>query len=81
MQDKIRDLIKQQKVVPMSAEAIAIEADLYEMGMSSFGSVQLMLALEDMFDIEFPERMLNRKTFATLATIDSSVKELIAARG
>lgn len=81
MQEKIRALIEQQKIIPMSADNIAAEADLYELGMSSFGSVQLMLALEDLFDIEFPERMLNRKTFATLASIDTSLGELIAARG
>ena len=78
---KIRDLIEAQKLVTVSADRIESEADLYELGMSSFGSVQLMLALEDHFDIEFPERMLNRKTFATIAAIDRSLTELIAARG
>ena len=48
--------------------------------MSSFASVQLMLALEEAFDIEFPESMLNRKTFATIAAIDRSVSELVSGR-
>jgi acyl carrier protein len=36
-----------------------------------------MLALEDTFDIEFPERMLNKATFATVATIRAAVAELV----
>jgi len=38
-----------------------------------------MLALEEHFQIEFPERMLHRRTFASIAAIRSSVDELIGA--
>ena len=69
---QIRELIGNHKILPVPVDAVRDEDDLYELGMSSFASVQLMLALEEAFDIEFPERMLNRKTFATIAQIDRS---------
>jgi acyl carrier protein len=35
-----------------------------------------MLALEDHFGIEFPERMLRRRTFENIASIRSAIEEL-----
>jgi len=37
-----------------------------------------MLALEDAFDIEFPERLLRRDTFESVAAIGSAIHELHA---
>jgi acyl carrier protein len=51
-------------------------SDLYDAGLTSFASVQLMLALEDHYTVEFPERMLNRRTFSSIANIVGSVSEL-----
>lgn len=77
---QIRELIGNHKILPVPLDTVRDEDDLYELGMSSFASVQLMLALEEAYDIEFPERMLNRKTFASIATIDRSVNELVSGR-
>lgn len=77
---QIRELLGNHKIIPVPVEAVADDADLYDLGMTSFASVQLMLALEEAFDIEFPERMLNRKTFQSIASIDRSVSELVAGR-
>ncbi len=77
---QIREVIGSHKILPVSLERVRDEDDLYELGMTSFASVQLMLALEEAFDIEFPERMLNRKTFSSIAAIDRSVHELVAGR-
>ncbi len=73
---QIRELIGSHKILPVPVDRVGDEDDLYELGMTSFASVQLMLALEEAFDVEFPERMLNRKTFASIASIDRSVSEL-----
>jgi acyl carrier protein len=80
MATQIRELLGSHKIIPVPVDNVADEADLYDLGMTSFASVQLMLALEEAFDIEFPERMLNRKTFQSIASIDRSVSELVAGR-
>lgn len=77
---QIRELIANHKIIPVPVERVRDEDDLYDLGMTSFASVQLMLALEEAFDIEFPEHMLNRKTFQSIAMIDRSVSELVAGR-
>ena len=63
----------------MPAETLSANADLYDAGLTSFASVQLMLGLEDAFDVEFPEHMLNRKTFSSIAAIENSISEIMRA--
>jgi acyl carrier protein len=57
------------------------QSDLFEAGLSSHASVNLMLALEEHFQIEFPERMLQRRTFASIAAIRSCLDELVGGAG
>ncbi|MHC5654912.1 acyl carrier protein [Stappia sp.] len=72
----IRSIIEKHGKLPVDATSLAEDADLYAAGLSSFASVQLMLAIEEAFDIEFPENRLNRKTFSSIAMITTTVDEL-----
>ena len=75
----IRHLIAEHGRLPVSLEMIDNNQDLYAAGLTSFAAVQLMLALEDQFNIEFPERMLNRRSFATIDSIANCVGDLVPA--
>ena len=55
------------------------EADLYQAGMTSHASVSVMLALEDAFDIEFPESMLRKATFESVSAISAALSTLVGA--
>ena len=50
--------------------------DLYEAGMTSHASVNVMLGLEDTFGIEFPDSMLNRQMFSSIEAIDTALAKL-----
>jgi acyl carrier protein len=78
LQQTIRTLLDQHGQLPVPVATLPDEADLYQAGLSSFASVQLMLALEDHFDVEFPESMLNRRTFASIGAISRAVGTLSA---
>ena len=60
----------------MEIETLADDASLYEAGMTSHASVNVMLALEDTFDIEFPDEMLKRSVFESVASISSALAQL-----
>lgn len=77
MNDTIRELLGKVGGLPVAVSGIADDADLYSAGLSSFASVQLMLGLEDRFDIEFPDRFLNRKSFASIRAIEQTVAEIL----
>ena len=55
------------------------EDDLYAMGLTSHASVNVMLALEDAFDLEFPDAMLRRSTFSSISAIRDALASLGAA--
>jgi acyl carrier protein len=44
--------------------------------MSSQASVSIMVAIEDEFGVEFPDRMLKRSVFQSISSIRTAVDEL-----
>ena len=76
MAEEIRQIIKDHGRLPLEVGALAADADLYEAGMTSHASVNVMLALEDHFDIEFPDRMLTPSVFESIASIETAIAEL-----
>lgn len=54
-------------------------ADLYQSGLTSHASVNVMLALESAFDVEFPDHMLKRSVFGSIESIRRALGELAAA--
>jgi acyl carrier protein len=78
MTEEIRQIIANHGRLSVDAAELAPDADLYHAGMTSHASVNVMLALEDHFDVEFPDRMLKRSVFESIAAIEAALKELRA---
>jgi acyl carrier protein len=72
----IRAVLAEHGRLPTAVEGLGDTDDLYQAGMSSHASVNVMLALEDTFDVEFPDEMLTRDVFASIAAIRSAVASL-----
>ena len=47
--------------------------------LTSHASVDVMLALEDHFGLEFPERYLQRATFESVANLTDALDELLGS--
>lgn len=76
--EKIRQVLKENGKFSADIDTLADDADLYEAGMTSHASVNVMLALEDAFDVEFPDRMLKRSVFESINAIHAAIEELTA---
>jgi acyl carrier protein len=76
MDDTIRTVLAEHAQLPVEVDKLRNEDNLYEAGMTSHASVNVMLALEDEFDIEFPENMLRKSTFESIAAIQAALGEL-----
>jgi acyl carrier protein len=74
--DQIRQVLRDHARLPVDVESIGDGADLFQAGMSSHASVNVMLALEDSFDVEFPDSMLKRSVFESIAAIAAALGEL-----
>ncbi len=78
--NKIRTILKEHGRLTKDAEGLADDADLYQAGMTSHASVNVMLALESEFDVEFPDQMLKRSVFESITAIRTAIDELTAAK-
>ena len=76
MNDKIRKILKDHGRLTKEIETLGDGDDLYQAGLTSHASVNVMLALEGEFDIEFPDAMLKRSAFQTIGAIRSAIEEL-----
>ena len=74
--DQIRDILAEHARMPVVPSALSDNDDLYDSGMTSHASVQVMLALEEAFDVEFPDSMLTRSVFGSIASISSAIEQL-----
>jgi acyl carrier protein len=76
MNDEIRAILKEHGRLAVDVAGLSEDADLYQAGMTSHASVNVMLALEGEFDVEFPDRMLRRGVFESIAAIRAAIDEL-----
>jgi acyl carrier protein len=76
MTDEIRAIVREHGRLQVDVGTLGDEADLYEAGMTSHASVNVMLALEGKFDVEFPDRMLKRSVFESVQAMRAAIEEL-----
>jgi acyl carrier protein len=77
--DKVRAILSQHGRLAGGVDQLSDTSDLYSAGLTSLATVGLMLALEEEFEIEFPDAMLSRKTFASINSLISAVAKLRAS--
>ncbi|HEY7967232.1 MAG TPA: acyl carrier protein [Solirubrobacteraceae bacterium] len=76
LRSEIRRVVADHARLSIGVETLADDSDLFAAGMTSHASVNLMLALEDAFDLEFPDRMLTRGVFDSVNAIAAAITEL-----
>jgi acyl carrier protein len=73
---RIKKVLTEHGRLSVDASGLKDDADLYQAGLTSHASVSIMLALEGEFDIEFPDQMLSRGVFGSVASIRNAVETL-----
>ena len=76
---QIRDVLRAHGRLNRDVDQVAAGDDLYQSGLTSHASVNVMLALESAFDVEFPDRMLKRSVFGSIESIGRAIDELRSA--
>ena len=72
----IRRVLDAHGALGTAADTLQDDDDLYQRGLSSHASVNVMLALEDAFDVEFPDSLLRRDTFRSVAAIRGALESM-----
>lgn len=76
MKDQIRQIIREHANLSVDVDTLADDGDLYQAGMTSHASVNVMIALEDTFETEFLDSMLNRGVFESVDSIAAALAEV-----
>ena len=79
MDETIREVLGEHGHLVVDADSIDEHADLFAAGMTSHASVNVMLALEDAFDVEFPQELLRKKTFESIFAIEQALSGLVTS--
>lgn len=70
---RVEKIVRENAGLGAAYENVNPATDLYQAGMTSYASVALMIALENEFDIEFPDGMLSRSVFESIDSITAAI--------
>jgi acyl carrier protein len=76
--DQIRTILKAHSRIGVAVDTLGNDANLFNAGMTSLASVDVILALEETFGIEFADHMMHRRTFESINTIAAAIESLQA---
>jgi len=76
MQEEIRAILAHSGRLAVPVETLTDEADLFAAGLDSLAIVNVLMHIEERFDIELPDDMLSRRSFSSIATITRVVTDL-----
>jgi acyl carrier protein len=76
VKNEIRAVLKQVAHLEAAIDSIGDADDLYEAGLSSLDTIQLILALERQFNVEIPDEMLNRNLFRSIDSLADAIGTL-----
>ncbi|MCU1558917.1 MAG: hypothetical protein JWN09_2912 [Microbacteriaceae bacterium] len=79
MTDAIRNILSRYGNLRVSIDGLSDADDLYEAGLASHASINVMLAIEDELDVEFADELMTRSTFSSIASITATVDSLVGA--
>lgn len=76
-EEAIRSALAAHGRLAVDVSTLSNDDDLYAAGLTSHATINVMLALEDDLEIEFPERLLRKATFGSISSIDDAVAEIL----
>ena len=76
--DKIREVLALHGKLQHDVTGVGDGDDLYAHGLASHATVNVVMALEDELDIEIPDELLTKRTFASIASMRDAISPLVA---
>jgi acyl carrier protein len=72
----IREALENHGALAVDVSTLSDDQDLYQAGLTSHASVNVMLAVETAFDVEFPDALLTKGTFQSVSAIRDAIESL-----
>lgn len=75
---EIRNIVIGEARLPIDAQQISDSTDLDDVGLTSLGRMNVILALEDRYQITFPEEMMTRNNFSSISAVSKTVDAVLS---
>lgn len=76
LKQDVRSILSNHCRLSVDLSSLDDNSDLYDAGLTSLTTVNVMLAIEDHFDIEFDDQMLSRETFQSINSLAEAIESL-----
>lgn len=75
---EIRNIVIEKAQLPIDAQQISDNMDLDDAGITSLCRMNVILALEDRIQINFPDDMMTRKNFSSITAMSKTVDAVLS---
>ncbi|MNW36487.1 Aminoacyl carrier protein [compost metagenome] len=76
MDERMVSAVKKYVKLPDESTDDLLEAELLMYGLDSLKTINLILDLEELFDIQFPDELLTYDNMATLTKIKETIEQI-----
>ena len=77
IEEQIRQVLTESGRLAVPTGSLDSEADLFTVGLDSLAIVNVLMSLEERFDIELPDELLSRRSFSNIAMIEEIITNLV----
>lgn len=77
----VLDVIKMNLPGVGDTSRLSVDTNLWDAGMDSLSNIAVMAAVEQTYDVEFPDELLTREVFSSVRTIANAIRSLSPGHG
>ena len=81
MKDALRRILSETACLDVAVETLNDTDDLYAAGLSSLGTLRVMLAIEDALCVEIPEELITFELFRSIDSLAIALAQLVRNEG
>ena len=80
LKEKIQNCLVEHLRMVNSPQEIPVDADLSTLGLTSMAATNLLIDLEDEFNVQFPDSMLTPEVFHSVDSLGEAISSLMNDR-
>ena len=77
MKQHVRRILQETACLNVAVDTLCDDDDLYAAGLSSLGTVRVMLAIEENFAVEIPGTLITHAMFASIAALAGVIAQIV----
>ena len=81
MKDALRRILSETACLDVAVETLSDTDDLYAAGLSSLGTLRVMLAIEDALCVEIPDELITFELFRCIDSLAIALAQVVRDEG